>query len=922
MSNLFVLPRAEVQNSSGGVEAGAKLEFFVTSTSTNLDTYSDDALTTANTNPVIADSAGRFGAIFLKDADYKIVLSTADDVQVWSADPVHGGIGNGLVTATGSTTARLLVDRFADVLHAADFGIVIDSRAAATANTTKLQAAIDAAISANSVLDLGSGSIFINGRITHDVPVYIIGHGNTHWSQNSAARRSTTIDTVQPSPTQIVFTGTGTRNKTIYGISSMRACGADRTNLSTQSGYNDGTYRLLSFMDDSSTTTRTQKSVSIGWHIQSGAYGSVFKDFRMVLDAGGTDGLDGYFGTVAASVAWGAGNSNWDIGIYNDIAQGLVFENVQVVGPWQMAGYLITCSPSEDDGTFATATYPNQPYECRHIGCIYEGYKALSIRGYDTFQIAAIAATTVSVPWADDHPFPESGNVFFALNQLATTKIAYTGITKVGAAGGEPDLLRFDGLASDPTGTYSVNDNVYAGNTGGTSGIKFEQCRFGGMHHPSGYPCQYASLDSPKDNPGGGIEISGYAITEITFNDWIIQHNEQIGFHLHACREIFFGESGQAEGNPPTGDAEDGLRFIASPHHTVTTFEVVFSLGVAGGGTGYSVDDILTVSGGTFTTVAKIKVDSVSGGVIQTASVFIPGLYSATPSNDVAVTDSGNSDATFTLIFHEQYTSGDTFNIYVGSSDLVFGDGNDFRPNIPLFDVKRWLHASDNGFFEPNFVRVPQWAVRSDTDQGTGIAAPVGGKVGLLKSTAPSSGNRVPTSHDPEYAMYYDDTLDFTKFGLTQTAPAEKFHFESGVSGDDEGMRLSGFTPHYTFEDMTGSAVDFQFWLDGDQLEVRYGDASATDQLATLLLVFLANIVKPGADNTVACGTSSLRWSAVYSNEFRAGAGTVIWTSGSGTPESAVTAPIGSLYTDTGGGANTTLYVKESGAGNTGWAAI
>jgi hypothetical protein len=45
------------------------------------------------------------------------------------------------------------------------------------------------------------------------------------------------------------------------------------------------------------------------------------------------------------------------------------------------------------------------------------------------------------------------------------------------------------------------------------------------------------------------------------------------------------------------------------------------------------------------------------------------------------------------------------------------------------------------------------------------------------------------------------------------------------------------------------------------------------------------------------------------------------WTSGSGSPEGVITAPVGSLYTRTNGGAGTTLYVKESGAGNTGWVA-
>ena len=48
---------------------------------------------------------------------------------------------------------------------------------------------------------------------------------------------------------------------------------------------------------------------------------------------------------------------------------------------------------------------------------------------------------------------------------------------------------------------------------------------------------------------------------------------------------------------------------------------------------------------------------------------------------------------------------------------------------------------------------------------------------------------------------------------------------------------------------------------------------------------------------------------------------TTLWTSGSGSPEGVLTANVGSLYTRTDGGASTTLYVKESGTGNTGWVA-
>lgn len=44
--------------------------------------------------------------------------------------------------------------------------------------------------------------------------------------------------------------------------------------------------------------------------------------------------------------------------------------------------------------------------------------------------------------------------------------------------------------------------------------------------------------------------------------------------------------------------------------------------------------------------------------------------------------------------------------------------------------------------------------------------------------------------------------------------------------------------------------------------------------------------------------------------------------SDTGVPEGVQTAPVGSVYLRTGGGTGTTLYVKETGTGNTGWVAV
>lgn len=44
--------------------------------------------------------------------------------------------------------------------------------------------------------------------------------------------------------------------------------------------------------------------------------------------------------------------------------------------------------------------------------------------------------------------------------------------------------------------------------------------------------------------------------------------------------------------------------------------------------------------------------------------------------------------------------------------------------------------------------------------------------------------------------------------------------------------------------------------------------------------------------------------------------------SGYGTPENNITAEVGATYRRLDGGAGTTLYVKESGSGDTGWAGV
>lgn len=75
-------------------------------------------------------------------------------------------------------------------------------------------------------------------------------------------------------------------------------------------------------------------------------------------------------------------------------------------------------------------------------------------------------------------------------------------------------------------------------------------------------------------------------------------------------------------------------------------------------------------------------------------------------------------------------------------------------------------------------------------------------------------------------------------------------------------------------------------------------------------------------------GSADYPWRRLYTaTDIRFGIGASAGTKvcfikhGTGTPEASVTAQVGSLYMRLDGGADTTLYVKESGTGNTGWIA-
>lgn len=73
----------------GRVNAGGKLYFFETDLSSPKDTWSDEAMTTLNSNPVVMDAAGRTLTDVWGDGEYGVEMTDADDVVIWTRNNVR-----------------------------------------------------------------------------------------------------------------------------------------------------------------------------------------------------------------------------------------------------------------------------------------------------------------------------------------------------------------------------------------------------------------------------------------------------------------------------------------------------------------------------------------------------------------------------------------------------------------------------------------------------------------------------------------------------------------------------------------------------------------------------------------------------------------------------------------------------------------
>lgn len=128
--------------------------------------------------------------------------------------------------------------------------------------------------------------------------------------------------------------------------------------------------------------------------------------------------------------------------------------------------------------------------------------------------------------------------------------------------------------------------------------------------------------------------------------------------------------SAVASGTLYPGQTIQGSTVTPGTIITALGYSTVLSQTIASGGTGYAVNDTVTVVGGVYQTPASYTVSSVSAGAVTGLTVVNSGDYTSQPTNNVTTTTTGaGSGLTLTLTFGTG--TGSTGNYVISASQTV-----------------------------------------------------------------------------------------------------------------------------------------------------------------------------------------------------------------------------------------------------------
>lgn len=426
-------------------------------------------------------------------------------IQVTDADLItYTPAGTGAVATTVQSKLR-------EFVSVKDFGAVGDGVAD---DAPEIQAALDYAETIGAC-EVRLTKQFYRCDTGLRIPdgVTLVGRGTGAW------------DTVYPNRaktwegTTLLFKGTGAKTRTVRGISSAQTGGGARVNPDDAGE----TFKLSSFTNSnaSGTTPATLKTLSVaitGKNTVSRHWGVKHLRLAPWIDV---DGYTKYSDTTFTGLA-----DDWSIGLLLQDSEYVTIENVQAVGYWREYGFAMI-NPDWDE-------FGGQERN-RVTNCKFQGLVGMALRSGDQWAVTATTSSTVTIPWADDQYWPESGT-FTGLPAPTFQVYTYTSTSRVGGT------LVFNGVSPDPTiaGLTAVRSPK---RSSGAAGSYFLDVLASGLDHTNGGQAGTYGLGASK-----ALEVSGFPMRGLQFFNCKWQTREKVVAFFHDCQDVLMSQC-QFEGS-------------------------------------------------------------------------------------------------------------------------------------------------------------------------------------------------------------------------------------------------------------------------------------------------------------------------------------------------------------------------------------
>lgn len=219
-------------------------------------------------------------------------------------------------------------------------------------------------------------------------------------------------------------------------------------------------------------------------------------------------------------------------------------------------------------------------------------------------------------------------------------------------------------------------------------------------------------------------------------------------------------------------DLLDQLVEIATATH-------VSAVAIAAGGTGYTVGDVLTLSGGTGTHATTVEVTSVAAGVVDGIKLRDGGAYSVVPSSPASTTGGTGSGCTITVStststgWTAQRDTTYTYNSISEKEVILEGAGlsgsDEIFVGIKSYSILNGITTAYN------------WHLNAMTGYNSGLA--YASQPGISPASSPSTGGGC-------YVPLMNASMDFWFFitgrrilGIVKTSDVSTTHYQSFFLG-------------------------------------------------------------------------------------------------------------------------------------------